>query len=670
MSEHEKQEAAGCACEHHDHEHDHACCHDHDHAHHHDHEHGHHHDHGCEGCDHDHDHGGDEAGERKRMIVRLAVAALLLGCGLVLRLGFGLAWYWQLPVFLAAYLVIGYDVVIGAVRGLLRGRVFGESFLMSVASIGAFCLQEFPEAVAVMLLYQLGELLEDFAVDRSRDSIADLMDIRPDSATVWHDGVWETAHLEDVPIGSRILVKPGERIPLDGVVVEGKSALDTRALTGESVPRTVREGDAVLSGCINTSGALTVETTKSYSESTASKIIDLVENASSRKAPSERFISRFARYYTPIVVGLAVLVAVIPSLFTGNWAEWIHKSFVFLVISCPCALVISVPLTFFGGVGAASKHGVLIKGSNYLEALNNVSAVAFDKTGTLTRGEFAVQKVLPNGVSEAEMLQVAAAAEQLSTHPIARSILAACDQPLLPCDVYEEISGQGIRAEIGGASVAVGNDKLLLAEEIEFTPAAEPGTKVYVARDGRYLGCIVIADGLKDDSRETIDALRARGIRTVLLTGDVAESAKPIADALGVDAAFADLLPQNKVETIEAIQAESKGKTVFVGDGINDAPVLARADIGVAMGALGSDAAIEAADVVLMTDEPKKLIEALDVARATRRIVIQNIVFALAVKVLFMLLGVLGIAGMWIAVIGDVGVMLIAVLNAMRILKK
>ena len=690
MSEREKNAACCCAAHEHEHEHEHEHSHGHKHAHgcccdrdehdehrHHDHddhdEHR-HHEHGCE-CDHDgcgcgHEHGGGEEGERKKMIVRIAAAGALLAVGLLIRLAFGASLYVQLPIFLFAYLLIGYDVVIGAVKGLLRGKVFGESFLMSISSIGAFCLGEFPEAVAVMLFYQLGELLEDFAVDRSRDSIADLMDIRPDSATVWQDGAWAAVHPEQIPIGSRILVKPGERVPLDGVILEGKSALDTRALTGESVPRTVREGDAVLSGCINTSGAITVETTKSYSESTASKILDLVENAASRKAPSERFISRFARYYTPIVCALAVLVAVIPSILTGNWAEWIRKSFVFLVISCPCALVISVPLTFFGGVGAASKHGILIKGSNYLEALNDVSFVAFDKTGTLTRGEFAVQKLLPNDVSETELLQTAATAEQLSTHPIALSILDAQKEALPPCDVYEEISGQGVRAQINEQTVLVGNEKLLLAEGIAFVPCAEAGTKVYAAREGKYLGCIVIADGLKPDSKQTVDALRARGIRTVLLTGDVAESAKPVADALGVDAAYADLLPQNKVETIELLQKEGKGKVVFVGDGINDAPVLARADIGVAMGALGSDAAIEAADVVLMNDEPKKLIEALDLAKATRRIVIQNIAFALGVKVLFMLLGVLGIAGMWIAVIGDVGVMLLAVLNAMRILKK
>lgn len=686
MSENEKhlhtehEEAEHCACEHH-HEHGHhhneecSCGHHHEHGHHHDeecscghhHGHGHHHDDGC-GCGHEH--GGSEEGERKQMIIRLSITAGLLVVGLILRLAFKLEWYWQLPVFAIAYIVIGYDVVIGAVKGLLKGHIFGESFLMSLSSIGAMCLREFPEAVAVMMFYQLGEMLEDIAVDRSRDSISELMDIRPDSATVWEDGEWHTEHPDDVAIGSRILVKPGERIPLDGIVCEGQSQLDTRALTGESVPRSVREGDAVLSGCINTFGALTIETTKSFDESTASKIIDLVENASGRKAPSERFISRFAKYYTPIVVGIAVLVAVIPSLITGQWAEWIHRSFVFLVISCPCALVISVPLTFFGGVGAASRHGILIKGSNYLEALNDVSTAVFDKTGTLTRGEFAVQKaVTAPGADERELMRIAATAEQLSTHPIARSIMEKFAGELTVCESYEELSGHGVRAVIEGKTALVGNEKLMRAEGVGFTPVEEAGTLVYVAHGGQYLGCIVIADSAKPDSRQTIEALRARQIRTVMLTGDTAGSAKPIADTLGVDEYHAELLPQDKVAQIERLSG-GNGKTVFVGDGINDAPVLARADIGVAMGALGSDAAIEAADVVLMTDEPKKLIEAIDLAKATRAIVIQNIVFALAVKTAFMVLGVFGIAGMWVAVIGDVGVMLLAVLNAMRILKK
>lgn len=661
-SEHEEKSCA-CGCSQHEeqahiHGHDECGCgHDsHDHS-------------GC-GCGHDH--GGSEEGERKKGILRLAISAVLLGIGLTLRLAFRLEWYFQLPVFLAAYIVIGYDVVIGAAKGLLRGHIFGESFLMSLSSIGAFCIGEYPEAVAVMLLYQLGELLEDFAVDRSRDSITDLMDIRPDSATVLRDGEWAVEHPDRVPVGSRILVKPGERVPLDGVILEGQSLLDTSALTGESVPRTVRAGDTVLSGCINTSGALTVETTKDYDESTASKILELVENAQGRKAQSERFISRFAKYYTPIVVGLAVLVAVIPSLITGNWVEWLRRSFVFLVVSCPCALVISIPLTFFGGLGAASRHGILIKGSNYLEALNRVSTVVFDKTGTLTQGAFKVQSVLcADGITEREVLTAAATAEQYSVHPIAKSILACVDEKELPvCDVYEEISGHGVRAEIGGETVLVGNEKLMLSFGVLFDPSEGDGTKVYVYRGDAYLGCIRIADALKPDSVQTVSELKKRGVRTVLLTGDGEHGARTVREALPLDEVYTDLLPQDKVEKVESLLPGAKGKVAFVGDGINDAPVLARADIGVAMGALGSDAAIEAADVVLMTDEPKKLLEAFDLAKATHAIVIQNIVFALAVKVLFMVLGVLGFADMWVAVIGDVGVMLLAVLNAMRVLKK
>ena len=575
-------------------------------------------------------------------------------------------------MFFLAYLVIGYDVVIGAVRGLIRGNVFGESFLMSLSSIGAFCIGEHPEAVAVMWLYQLGEMLEDIAVDRSRDSIRDILDIRPDESTVWTEGRWEEVPSETVAVGSRILVKPGERIPLDGTVLGGSSELDTSALTGESVPRTVKTGDPVLSGCINVSGALEIETEKSFSDSTASRIIELVENAAGRKAPSERFISRFARYYTPIVVGLAVLVFLIPSIITGNWIEWLRRSFVFLVISCPCALVISVPLTFFGGLGAASKHGVVIKGSNYLEALNGVSTVVFDKTGTLTVGEFEVQKLIPaEGVGEEELLFAAASVERYSNHPIARSILRKAEGRALPdATDYREIAGHGVTAAVGDRTVLAGNEKLLRENSIPFKPVSGSGTKVYVAEDGAYLGCVVIADRLKEDTLETVAQLKNRGIRTVILTGDGKENAEAAAEEIGVDEVHAELLPAEKVEKMETVVVSSSGKTAFIGDGINDAPVLARADIGIAMGALGSDAAIEAADVILMTDEPKKLLEAMDIAKATRSIVWQNIVFALGIKALFMILGVFGIADMWIAVIGDVGVMLLAVLNAMRIMKK
>ena len=679
-------------CHDHEHSHEHAHGHDHsdhDHKHGHDHgrdndcchEHDHDHDHGC-GCGHEHghddgcgcghEHGGSEEGERKEKIIRLSVSAVLFVAALLIRHVFQLPQAVQIALFLIAYLVIGYDVVIGAVRGLIRGNVFGESFLMSISSIGAFCIGEYPEAVAVMWLYQLGEMLEDIAVDRSRDSIRDILDIRPDETTVWDGDCWEEVPSADVALGSRILVKPGERIPLDGTVLSGSSELDTSALTGESVPRTVREGDPVLSGCINVSGALEIETEKTFSDSTASRIIELVENAAGRKAPSERFISRFAKYYTPIVVGLALLVFLIPSIITGNWIEWLERSFVFLVISCPCALVISVPLTFFGGLGAASKHGVVIKGSNYLESLNQLSSVVFDKTGTLTVGEFEVQKLLPaDGVAESELLLAAAAAEQLSNHPIAKSILRKADRESLPAaEDYREIAGHGVSANVQGQTVLAGNAKLLEENGIAFVPVEGAGTKVYIAREGNYLGCVVIADRLKDDTKETVAELKNRGIITVILTGDGKENAEATAAEIGVDAVYAELLPADKVERMETVVSEASGKTAFIGDGINDAPVLARADVGIAMGALGSDAAIEAADVILMTDEPKKLIEAMDIAKATHSIVVQNIVFALAVKVLFMILGVCGIANMWVAVIGDVGVMLLAVLNAMRIMKK
>lgn len=662
---------------HHGHEHEHAhgecCSREHGHSHEHGHEchceHDHEHEDGC-GCGHEH--GGGEEGEKRERIIRLGISAALFVIALVIRHFFRLPEAVGIVLFLLAYLVIGYDVVIGAVRGLIRGNVFGESFLMSLSSIGAFCIGEHPEAVAVMWLYQLGEMLEDIAVDRSRDSIRDILDIRPDESTVWTGESWEEVHSEEVAVGSRILVKPGERIPLDGTVLKGTSELDTSALTGEPVPRPVYEGDTVLSGCINTGGVLEIKTEKSFSDSTASRIIELVENAAERKAPSERFISRFARYYTPIVVGLALLVFLIPSLITGNWIEWLRKSFVLLVISCPCALVISVPLTFFGGLGAASRHGVVIKGSNYLEALNEVRTVVFDKTGTLTVGEFEVQRMLcADGVKESTLLAAACAAEQFSGHPIARSILRRAEGNAIPAAAdYREIPGHGVAAKIGPKTVLAGNEKMMRDNRIGFEPVSGSGTKVYVSENGTYLGCIVIADRLKEDTVETIGEMKKRGIRTVILTGDGRENAQAAAEEIGIDEIHAELLPADKVSKMEAVVTGTEGKTAFVGDGINDAPVLARADIGIAMGALGSDAAIEAADVILMTDEPKKLLEAMDVAKETRRIVWQNIVFALGVKALFMILGIFGIADMWIAVIGDVGVMMLAVLNAMRVMKK
>ena len=548
---------------------------------------------------------------------------------------------------------------------------------MSVSTIGAFAIGEYPEAVAVMLFYQVGEFFQSLAVKRSRKSISDLMDIRPDSATVKRNGVLQVVSPESVAVGEIIVVKPGEKIPLDGVVVDGESMLDTKALTGESVPRSIRKGDEALSGCINQSGLLTLKVTKSFGESTVSKITDLVENASARKAPTENFITTFARYYTPVVVGMAAVLAIIPPLVLGGgWSEWLRRGFVFLIVSCPCALVISIPLTFFGGIGAASKRGVLVKGSNYLEALNKVSVVVFDKTGTLTKGVFEVANIIPAaGYQKEQVLEYAAQAESYSNHPIAKSILATYGKPIdqKQFSGFEEISGHGISVMVQGKKVLAGNSKLMESEKIAYAACDAAGTKFYVAADGSYVGCILIADEVKPDSKCAIAELKKIGVeKTVMLTGDDERIGKSVADELGLDAYYAQLLPDQKVEKLEMLDKQKRqgSKLAFVGDGINDAPVLARADVGIAMGGLGSDAAIEAADVVLMTDEPSKLVEAIDVAKATKRIVMQNIVIALGIKSVFLVLGALGMAGMWEAVFGDVGVTIIAVLNAMRILKK
>lgn len=616
----------------------------------------------------------DEHGPK--MGIRLGIGSVLFAIGFVL----GEFLRIPLPVYFAflipAYLILGGDVVMKAVKNIAKGRIFDENFLMSLSTLGAFLIGEYPEAVAVMLFYQIGEYFQNRAVRRSRQSIADLMDIRPDSATMVIDGSHITAEPDAVPIGSVILVKPGEKIPLDGRILEGESMLDTRALTGESVPRAVHPGDEVLSGCINQSGVLTIRVTKEYGESTVSKIIDLVENASSRKAPTENFITTFARYYTPAVVLLAVILAITPPLLLGGeWMEWIRRALVFLVISCPCALVLSIPLTFFGGIGAASRHGVLVKGSNYLEALNRVETVVFDKTGTLTKGVFKVTEIFPaEGFTKEQLLEYAAKAERCSNHPIAKSILDAFGQPVDQTHITDdqEISGQGICATIHGHRVLAGNAKLMEAESIHFDPCPKAGTKAYLAVDGAYAGCILIADQVKPDSKEAVAALKGLGIRkTVMLTGDDETIAQAVAEDLALDEYYAQLLPDQKVGKLEHLDSRKRpgSKLAFVGDGINDAPVLARADVGIAMGGLGSDAAIEAADVVLMTDEPSKLVEAIGIARATKRIVIQNIVIALGVKGLFLILGALGIVGMWEAVFGDVGVALIAVFNAMRIIK-
>ena len=607
----------------------------------------------------------------KKMLLRMGLGAAVFGLGIFLAdtpMGLG--------IYIAAYLILGWDVVLGAVKNIVKGHVFDENFLMSLSSIGAFFIGEYPEAVAVMLFYQVGEFFQDLAVARSRRSISDLMDIRPDTATVRRNGAYVTVSPEDVTAGEWLLVKPGEKIPLDGVVLMGDSMVDTRALTGESVPRSVHPMDEVLSGCINESGVLTIQVTKPYEESTVAKIIHMVENASSRKAPTENFITAFAKIYTPTVVILAALLAVIPPLLFGvPFAQWVRRAFVFLVVSCPCALVLSIPLTFFGGIGAASRHGVLVKGSNYLEALNKVDTVVFDKTGTLTKGIFRVSEIYPaEEVSKKQVLEAAACAEHFSNHPIAKSILAAAGGHIgAAITKYEEIPGCGIRVRAENAVLLAGNTKLMEQERISFVPCEKVGTKVYVAENGRFLGCILIADEVKADSKQAIAALKRAGVKkTVMLTGDNGEIGHAVAKELGLDACYAGLLPGDKVRILEKLDAaKTPGrKLAFVGDGINDAPVLARADVGIAMGGLGSDAAIEAADVVLMTDEPSKLVEAIRLAKETRRIVVQNIVFALGIKGVFLVLGALGLVGMWLAVFADVGVALLAVLNAMRILKK
>lgn len=607
------------------------------------------------------------------MLIRIGISAILTGISLVAPM---IAWL-KLMIYLLAYVIIGGDIILKAMRNILRGRVFDENFLMSVATIGAFAIQEYPEGVAVMLFYQIGELFQKIAVNRSRKSIRSLMDIRPDYANVVIGNETRRVSPEEVLIGETIIVKPGEKVPLDGKVVEGKSMVDTSALTGESVPRGVEPGSEVLSGFINKNGLLTVEVTKSFGESTVSKILDLVQNASSKKAPTENFISKFARYYTPFVVVVALLLALVPPLVISGatFSEWIYRALVFLVISCPCALVVSIPLGFFGGIGASSRAGILVKGGNYLEALNAVRYVVFDKTGTLTKGAFKVTSIQPAGsMAKEKLLEYAAMAEVHSNHPIAESIMAAYGKEVTKGKIegYNEISGHGIQVYVDGKELLVGNAKLMKKENIPFKQPVETGTIVHMAIDKEYVGYLVISDEVKEDSKRAIDALKDLGIKkTVMLTGDSWSSGEAVARILGLDEVHAELLPQQKVDEIEKLEKQKspKEKIVFVGDGINDTPVLARADVGVAMGGLGSDAAIEAADIVIMTDEPSKLPAAIRIAKRTRRIVWQNIIFALGIKAIFLLLGAFGIATMWEAVFSDVGVTLIAVLNAMRVLR-
>lgn len=610
--------------------------------------------------------------KQKKSLLRILVGAALLALCLALPL----EGIWRLGAFLAAYLVSGGDVLWRAARNIFRGQVFDENFLMCLATVGAFCTQEYMEGVLVMLLYQVGELFQSYAVGKSRGAISALMDIRPDYANLLEEGETRQVDPEEVEIGQEILVRAGEKIPLDGIVLEGSAAIDTSALTGESAPREAEAGSELLSGCINLNGTLRLRVTKEFGESTVSKILDMVENASEKKAKAEDFITRFAKYYTPSVVCAALALAVIPPLFLGDWSAWVSRAMSFLVISCPCALVISVPLSYFGGIGGASKAGILVKGSNYLEALSKAEIVVFDKTGTLTRGNFALAEQAPaEGVAAQELLEYAALAESYSTHPIAQSIRAAYGRELDLSRVQDvkEISGKGVLAQVDGAQIAAGNAKLMEAYcQSGYTPSSAVGSVVYLAKDGKYLGHLTIRDELKEDAAQAIAELKAAGVRqTVMLTGDAKAVAEDVAGKLGMDAVYAELLPLDKVQKVEQLleQKSGKGKLVFVGDGINDAPVLTRADIGIAMGALGSDAAIEAADIVLMTDAPSKISQAIRISRRTHRIVMQNIVFALGVKGIALVLGAFGLIHMLAAVFADVGVSVIAIINAMRAMK-
>ncbi len=649
----------GCHCGHDHHEHHHggcACGHDHGdhHEHHHGHDHGHHHDHA--------------PGAGKTLLIRTALVAALLVAGFLLPLpGWGRA-----VLCGAAYLIAGYDVLLTALRNIRRGEVFDENFLMAVASLGAMAVGEYAEGVMVMLLYQLGEYLQDKAVDKSRENIAALMDVRPDYANLLRDGEPVRVNPEEVSAGDCILVRPGEKIPLDGVIVEGSSTLDTAALTGESLPRDVGEGDSVLSGCVNLTGLLTVRVTAAYGESTAAKILDLVAESGEHKASTERFITRFSRWYTPAVCIAAVLIALLPGAITGHWREWFYTALTFLVISCPCALVISVPLTFFSGVGGASRKGVLVKGANHIETLAALDTVAFDKTGTLTRGVFTVTSTVPAGMTAQTLLELAAHAEMHSPHPISRSLRAAHGHPLDLERVSDvtEIAGQGLSARVDGKTVLCGNARLMRENGIACPEVTAVGTIVHVAAEGKYAGHIVISDAVKDGAPAAIAALKDAGVsRLVMLTGDNEAVAADVCGRLGLTEFRASLLPGDKVQTLETLLGDER-HVAFVGDGVNDAPVLRRADVGVAMGGLGADAAIEAADVVLMDDDVGKLALAVRMAKKTLRIARQNIAFALIVKALVMLLGVTGHANMWLAVFADVGVAMLCILNAVRAMKE
>lgn len=609
--------------------------------------------------------------KQKRLLLRIIVATILFISGKV----FSVQEPIEIGIFLVCYTVVGWDIIWKAITNILHGQVFDENFLMTIATLGALILGEYSEGVAVMLFYQVGEWFQSYAVSKSRKSIASLMDIRPDYANIEQDGKLIQVDPDEVPIGSSIIVKPGERIPLDGTIIKGSSSLDTSALTGESMPREALPGMDVISGCINQTGILTIRTTKEFGESTVAKILDLVENASDKKGKTENFITRFARYYTPAVVFAALALALLPPLITGqDFGTWVYRALTFLVISCPCALVISIPLSFFGGIGGASKIGVLVKGSNYLESLASAETVVFDKTGTLTKGAFAVSELHPVNVQKERFLELAAYAEDYSTHPISLSIKKAYGKKINSNRIssVQEIPGHGVCAVIDGKSVLAGNAKLMEKENIRYTDSSSIGTVIYLACDRKYLGCIVIEDELKPDAQKAVDLLKDEGIRkTVMLTGDSDAVGKKVANRLGLDQAYTELLPADKVERVEELLAQKseKGKLLFVGDGINDAPVLARADVGIAMGGLGSDAAIEAADVVLMTDEPSKIASVMKIARKTLRIANQNIIFALGIKFIVLILGAFGYANMWAAVFADVGVSVIAILNAIRAMR-
>lgn len=646
--------------------------HTHSHGHSHNHDHGHSH-------SHDHSH---FTGEIRNLIIKLIVGGILFIMGFAVPETSPVL---RFVVFFASYIIIGSNVLLSAFRNILKGQIFDENFLMSIATIGAFILKEYPEGIAVMLFYELGELFQGIAVARSRNSIVDLMNIRPDYANLKTGNDIRKVSPEEVKIGDLIIVKPGEKVPLDGQITEGFSTFDTSALTGESLPREIGQGEEVLSGFINNTGLITVKVSKAFSESTIAKILDLVENATAKKSRTENFITKFARYYTPAVVGTAVLIALVPPLVIqgASFYDWIYRALIFLVVSCPCALVISIPLGFFGGIGSASRHGILIKGANYLEALNNVDTVVMDKTGTLTKGIFKVAEInvennFDSTLTEEEFLRLAAHAESFSNHPIAQSIVKAYEETgnTITKSIltgFEEKSGYGIKVNVGIKTVLAGNHKLMAMENITVNRKKDSGTVVYVAINGTYAGNILIADEVKDDAAKAVKGMKENGVKNiVMLTGDTKDIGESIAEKLNIDKVHTELLPNEKVEKLEEIFKEKTDdrKVVFAGDGINDAPVLARADIGIAMGGLGSDAAIEAADVVIMNDEPSKIVTALKIARSTKAIVWQNIAFAVGVKLIVLILGAGGLATMWEAVFADAGVALLAVLNAMRIIRK